>query len=80
MIAGSDRVVPHTDEGLGDEVRASTLRFDSPDDAAPKEQRALFGALRQSRRFSEWSRRLCCERTVNRQGYISKQLWRAGPI
>jgi hypothetical protein len=34
MIARSDRVVPHTDEGLVDEARASRLplRFDSPDD------------------------------------------------
>jgi len=34
MIARSDRVVSHTDEGLGDEVRVTAaVRFDSPDDA-----------------------------------------------
>jgi hypothetical protein len=62
MIARSNRVVPLADDGLGGRgVRSRTFRFDSPA-IAPALQ--IVGALRQSRRFSSFSRRLCCERAV----------------
>jgi hypothetical protein len=72
MLARSDRTVPRFREAPGDEAHGLVARFDSPDDAT----RALFGALRQSRRFQTFTRRLCCERSQSagpsRGGYISK--------
>jgi|SRR5215472_13816833 len=54
MIARSDRVVPLTDEGLADEA---CLQVAIP----VRQPRRSYGAQRRSRRFSPFSRRLCCE-------------------
>jgi hypothetical protein len=59
MIAGSDRRLLF--EAIHRETKRQ-LRFDSPDDAndAPsRKTSALFGALRQSRRYVLRFRRLC---------------------
>jgi hypothetical protein len=63
MIAGSDRVSLFEAIRGGEPVQ---LRFDSPDDASAPEAFGIVGALRQSRRFSPFSRRLCCERAYAR--------------
>ena len=61
---------PLSYESLRDEVRSfcrSPVR--QPDDAVSLPRTlALFGTLRQSRRFSSFSRRLCCERTCCEKG------------
>jgi len=63
---------PLSYESLRDEVRSfcrSPVR--QPDDAVSLPRTlALFGTLRQSRRFSSFSRRLCCERA----GHFQKQV------
>jgi len=70
MITRSDRVPFLTVSG-GRNAFQSAVRFDSPDDAVSLPRTlALFGTLRQSRRFSSFSRRLCCERA----GHFQKQV------
>jgi len=82
MIARSDRVVSHTDEGLGDEVRVTAaVRFDSPDDAASPEGAVhCLGRLGRAAGFLHFPGGFAVTCTVNRQGYISKQSWRVRPI
>jgi hypothetical protein len=59
MIARSDRVLLHTDKGLGDEVHIFLFLLHSGSTAPTMPS---VGALRQSRRLIG-SRRLCCERS-----------------
>jgi hypothetical protein len=61
MIAGSDRSSPFLTSILGDSLLPA-VRFDSPDDAAPKALSA--GVLRQSRRVSASSGGFAVKRSL----------------